>query len=158
MIIVRCTELDRLKLAKIEIDPKDTEDDGTIYEGIRIQKPWGHEIARYKDDKVAVWWLHLHAGHETSMHCHPNKTTLLMVIGGEAILHTLSGSHSLSDGDVVIIEPGAFHKTTSDGGPVVLYELESPPNKRDLVRLDDRYDRGQGYERVQRAPKLSEHA
>ena len=148
MIVVRCTELDRIALGKIKVDPKDIEDDGTKYEGHRIKKPWGHEIERYADDKVAVWWLHILEEHETSMHCHPHKTTLLIVIGGEAILSTLAGTHSLSDGDVVIIEPGAFHRTTADGGNVVLYELESPPNKRDLVRLEDAYGRGQGYERV----------
>lgn len=155
MIVVKCTDLDRQALSRIEIDPAEMMDDGTNYTGIRIPKPWGHEIEKYRDDKVAIWWLHIHSGCETSMHCHPNKLTLLMVIGGRAVLSTLEGNYSLSEGTVVVIEPGAFHRTTADKGPVVLYETESPPNKRDLVRLIDSYGRGQGYERVQRPEKLS---
>jgi len=82
------------------------------------------------------------------MHAHPNKSTLLIVRGGKATLTTLHAKHELTKGSVVIIEKGAFHRTTSNGGPVVLYEFETPHNKRDLVRLEDVYGRGQGYERI----------
>lgn len=154
MILVKCTDMDRQVLAGIKIDPATIEDDGTDYAGIRIKKPWGHEVEKYKDANCSVWWLHIHSHCETSMHCHPNKTTLLVIVGGEAILTTLSGQHPLSEGDMVVIEKGAFHKTSATDSSVVLYEVESPPNKRDLVRMEDSYGRGQGYETVnqQEAP------
>ena len=148
MIIVKCTEADSHALSGIEIEPELVKNDGTDWAGIRVNKPWGHEIERYHDENIAIWWLHIHSGQQTSMHCHPNKTTLLCIIGGNALLSTLAGSHDLSEGEMVIIEKGAFHQTSSVNGPVVLYEVETPPNKRDLVRLKDSYGRGQGYERV----------
>lgn len=147
MIVVKCTEADSHALAAIKIDPLEIQNDGTDYLNKRVVKPWGHEIERYHDENVAVWWLHIHSGQQTSMHCHPNKSTLLAITGGKAVLTTLAGSHDLSEGDMVIIEKGAFHRTSSVNGPVVLYEMETPPNKRDLVRLKDSYGRGQGYER-----------
>ena len=148
MIVVRCTEADRLALASVNYDPEELEDDGIDYDNIRVKKPWGHEIQRYHNEKVAVWWLSIHSGQQTSMHCHPGKTTMLMMVGGIGTLHTLNGSHELSAGEMVIIEKGAFHQTAANDNALVLYELETPPVKRDLVRLHDSYGRGQGYERI----------
>ena len=147
MIVVRCEEADRTALRKIKYDPRDILDDGTDYSKARVTKPWGHEVEMYKDESCSIWWLHIHAGQQTSMHCHPHKTTMLAIVGGEATLISLNGSYELSAGDMVVIEKGAFHRTRSNGQPVVLYELETPANKRDLVRLEDHYGRGQGYER-----------
>lgn len=146
MIVIKRTPKDLEAYQRIHIDPSEITDDGTDYLGKRIEKPWGYEIERYKDSNCSVWWLHLDPGKETSMHCHPNKSTLLIVRGGEATLTTLHGKHELSPGSIVIIEKGAFHRTSSNEGPVVIYEVELPPNKRDLARLEDAYGRGQGYE------------
>ena len=148
MIVVRCTEADRKALASVNYDPEELEDDGIDYDNIRVKKPWGHEIQRYHDEKIAVWWLHVHSGQQTSMHCHPGKTTMIFVVGGVGMLHTLSGSHEIGAGELVIIEKGAFHQSAANDTALVLYELESPPVKRDLVRLHDSYGRGQGYERI----------
>ena len=148
MIVVRCTDEDRAALRSIDIDPAEMVDDGTNYYNMKITKPWGNEKERYRDQNCSLWWLHIDPGKETSMHCHPNKTTLLLVRGGEATLTTLHSKHEMSKGTVVMIEAGAFHRTSSNGGPVILYEVEFPVNKRDLVRLNDSYGRGQGYERV----------
>lgn len=149
MIVVHCTQADKDALASVEVNPSDIEDDGTNYDNIRVKKPWGHEIQRYHDEKVAVWWLHLHSNQQTSMHCHTEKTTMIFVVGGTGTLHTLNGSHELSPGGLVIIEKGAFHQSASNNGNLVLYEVETPTNKRDLVRLHDSYGRGQGYERIE---------
>ena len=154
MITIRRTKKDIEALRLILIDPEETKDDGTEYLGIRVTKPWGHEIEKYKDENTAVWFLQIRPHQMTSMHCHPGKTTLLFVLTGEGTLHTLNGPFEIGDGDVVVIEKGAFHRTASGGDGMVLYELETPPNKRDLVRLDDAYGRGQGYERVEPTQKL----
>ena len=148
MIVVKRTVKDIDALHGVEVHASEIRDDGTDYLGKKIKKPWGYEIERYKDEMCSVWWLYLNTHQQTSMHCHPNKTTLLMIIGGTAKLSTLNGSHELSAGDMVVIEKGAFHRTTAYGKAVVLYELETPPNKRDLIRLEDFYGRGQGYENV----------
>ena len=154
MIVIKCTEADRQALASVKIDPLQLEDDGIDYDNIRVKKPWGHEIQRYHNDRIACWWLHIHSGQQTSMHCHPGKTTMIFVVGGVGTLHTLSGSHELGAGEMVVIEKGAFHQSAANHNPLILYEIESPPVKRDLVRLHDSYNRGQGYERVQPARKV----
>jgi mannose-6-phosphate isomerase-like protein (cupin superfamily) len=146
VIIVKATERDREALREIYVDPEILKNDGKKYHGLRVDKPWGYEICRYEDKNCAVWWLHIDPLKETSIHCHPNKATTLLMRGGEATLTTLHAKHELTPGMVVIIEAGAFHRTTSNGGPVVLYEMEFPNNKRDLIRLTDSYSRGQGYE------------
>lgn len=148
MIVVKRTQADIDALESVTIDPLQMADDGVDYRSVRVQKPWGHEVEKYRDEKCSVWWLHLHTDQQTSMHAHPNKTTILTIVGGRALLSTLNEQHELSAGDVVVIERGAFHRTASVNGPLVLYETEMPPNKRDLVRLHDSYGRGQGYERV----------
>ena len=148
MIVVKCTEADRKALESITINPADMQDDGTNYLGVRVKKPWGHEVERYRDDKSSVWWLHLHKNHSTSMHCHLTKTTLLFVVTGIGTLITLSETYQVSNGELAVIEKGAFHQTVNNGEHLILYEIETPPNKRDLVRLKDDYGRGQGYERV----------
>ena len=151
MIVIPCGRADKEALASIPVLLSDIEDDGTDYTGVRIKKPWGHELEKYRDDDVAIWWLHIHHNQKTSMHCHPNKSTVLFVMGGEGTLLTLGESHLIGDGDVVVIEKGAFHQICAGGNAIMIYELESPPNKRDLVRLKDDYGRGQGYERVEPA-------
>lgn len=148
MIVVRCTEEDRKALASIVIDPAEIADDGINYDNIRVKKPWGHEIQRFHDEKVAVWWLHVHPNQQTSMHCHPAKTTMIFVVSGIGSLHTLNGSHELSAGELAIIEKGAFHQSASNNGHLIFYEVETPPVKRNLVRLHDSYGRGQGYEKI----------
>lgn len=148
MIRVRCELADRNALESLSIDPASLADDGSDYVCIRVEKPWGHEIEKYRDKKVSLWRLHIHAQHETSMHCHPHKTTLLMVEGGSGILRTLNGSHELAVGQLIVIEPGAFHRTQAGADDLWLWESESPSNKQDLVRLEDSYGRGQGYERI----------
>lgn len=153
MIVVKCTEADRKALASVNYDPEELEDDGIDYDNIRVKKPWGHEIQRYHNEKIAVCWLYIHSGQQTSMHCHTGKTTMIFVVGGVGTLHTLAGSHEIGTGEMVIIEAGAFHQSAANDNALVLYELETPPVKRDLVRLHDSYGRGQGYdyERVQSA-------
>ena len=149
MILVKCTEEDVKALSSVKYDWGDIKDDGIDYDNIRVKKPWGHEVQKYHDDKVAVWWLNLHSNQQTSMHCHPDKTTMIFVVGGRGMLYTLNGSHELSEGELVIIEKGAFHQSASNNGQLILYELETPPVKRNLVRLHDSYGRGQGYERIE---------
>jgi mannose-6-phosphate isomerase-like protein (cupin superfamily) len=146
LIVIKRSEADVKALQGVLIVPDDLKDDGTVYLGVKIPKPWGHEIEKYRDENSSIWLLTILPNQETSMHCHPNKTTLLLVTGGTAVLSTLTARTQIGAGDVVVIEKGAFHRTGSAGDMVVLYELESPPNKRDLVRLDDAYGRGQGYE------------
>jgi mannose-6-phosphate isomerase-like protein (cupin superfamily) len=126
------------------------EPDTFDYKRLVVQKPWGYEYLMYENQYVAIWMLYLKENHQTSMHAHPNKKTSLLVIKGEVMCSTLEGFMSRSAGDGLVIESSVFHSTraTSKGGAIVM-EIESPPNKSDLVRLKDAYGReGTGYESV----------
>lgn len=120
------------------------------YQNKVVIKPWGYEYLIFENAHVAIWYLFIKGGHSTSMHCHPMKRTSLVLLRGSAVCHTLSHRNSLKDFGGLILEKGVFHSTqsVSDEG-IHLIEVESPPNKTDLVRLNDKYGREQsGYERM----------
>lgn len=113
-----------------------------------VMKPWGHEFLIFENAHVAIWFLHIGKGHSTSMHCHPRKKTSLVLLSGRALCNTFHHRNYLDHVDGLVIDPGVFHSTkalSSDGIDVI--EIETPPHKTDLVRLDDAYGRERdGYE------------
>jgi mannose-6-phosphate isomerase-like protein (cupin superfamily) len=118
------------------------------YQDRVVVKPWGYEFLLFENASVAAWFLHIGRDHSTSMHCHPNKMTSLTLLGGRALCNTFHHRNFLSAGDSVIIEPGAFHSTKAlSPEGISLLEVETPPAKLDLVRLEDAYGRERsGYE------------
>tara|TARA_R110000824_G_scaffold237011_2_gene425779 strand:+ start:1636 stop:2301 length:666 start_codon:yes stop_codon:yes gene_type:complete len=113
-----------------------------------VKKPWGYEYLAYENEQVALWILHIKKEENTSMHCHPNKTTGLVVVNGEVEVSFLSNKTKLSDLDKIMIRKGLFHSTKaiSPAGATIM-EIETPVDKSDLVRLRDNYGReGKPYE------------
>lgn len=125
-----------------------------------VRKPWGREYLTYDGNEVAIWILYIKKDASTSMHCHPNKKTNLIVLAGEAICSTLENNFNLKEGDMLILDKKVFHSTkaVSDNGIIVM-EIESPPEKTDLIRLKDLYGReSKGYElQNEMSFDLSEH-
>ena len=82
------------------------------------------------------------------MHCHPNKKTSLMVLSGEAIVRSLNEKMYVQAGNVIDIEKKAFHSTEAITEPgAIVMETETPTDKHDLLRLEDKYGRvGMQYE------------
>ena len=118
------------------------------YENTVVKKPWGYEYLVYQNDKVALWFLYIGSEQQTSMHCHPNKTTGLIILDGKANLSFLNNVVEIEPVTKVMIRKGLFHSTkaTSENGACV-FEIETPVDKHDLVRLDDKYGReGTPYE------------
>jgi len=140
------SEIDRHNLSKhktIEGQSRDTFD----YKNIVVKKPWGYEYLLFENDFVAIWILHLKKGHETSMHCHPLKKTSLVVLSGKVQSSTLLDWFDLGALDALFIENGVFHTSKALSHNVFIMEVETPPNKKDLVRLKDAYGReNKGYE------------
>lgn len=126
------------------------------FDNILVRKPWGYEYELYKNPMLSIWHLVINPGQQTSLHCHPNKKTGLLVIEGEAELSFLSGTDRLSKLDKRIIRPTVFHSTKNPcNTPLHLLEVETPNNKYDLVRLEDNYARaGQPYEDESNFTKL----
>jgi len=111
------------------------------YSNKMIHKPWGFEYLFYENYDVAIWCLHITEGQETSLHCHPNKKTGLIMMEGQATLSFLNDKVDMKPLDRHILRNGLFHSTKAVGGRTILLEIETPPNKEDIVRFDDKYGR-----------------
>ena len=149
---------------KLISDNKETKVDSEVrvkqdpfdYSKVIVKKPWGYEYLVFENEFVAIWMLHIVRKRKTSMHSHPKKRTSLILLSGNATCSHLEGSEKLSPMDGVFIEEGVFHLTEasselpidpqSENGIWVM-EIESPPNKADLIRMKDEYGRsGKAYE------------
>ena len=113
----------------------------TDYKDVLVHKPWGYEYLFYQNEEVAIWCLHINKGESTSLHCHPNKQTGLILISGEAVLSFLNKATVLKPGDHSILRARLFHSTKAISDDTVLLEIESPVDKDDLVRFEDCYGR-----------------
>ncbi len=118
------------------------------YKNIIVNKPWGYEYLMFENKHVAIWILFLKQGAKTSMHCHPKKKTSLLVLEGEVKTSSLEAEYLLKTLGGVIIDKETFHSTSTDFAPgSFVMEIETPPEKGDLVRLNDEYGReNKGYE------------
>lgn len=142
------TNRDLQEIKNLNISSQDIQDDHYDYSKVVVKKPWGYEYLIFSNEEVAVWILYLKNEAQTSMHCHPTKKTSLVVLEGRVKCSNLTGDLDLSSGDGALFDKGVFHQTEamSEGGAFVM-EIETPVNKRDLVRLKDKYGRkGKGYE------------
>lgn len=107
-----------------------------------IKKPWGYEYSVYDDGNFCIWFLHIHENESTSMHCHPNKTTKLVLLDGAAKISFLSSEKLITALDFVKFDKREFHSTRSlSKNGIYLFEIESLNDKDDLVRLSDKYGR-----------------
>ena len=113
-----------------------------------VKKPWGYEYLAYENENVALWFLYIKHTHSTSLHCHPNKTTGLILLDGKAEVSFLNSSTILNPTNKVMIRKGLFHSTkATDERGAWVFEIETPVDKQDLVRFRDSYGReGKPYE------------
>jgi len=113
-----------------------------------VKKPWGYEYLAYENKDVALWFLYIKPEHSTSLHCHPNKTTGLILLEGQAETSFLNSTNRLNPTDKVMIRKGLFHSTKAIGDKgAYVFEIETPVDKQDLVRFKDSYGReGKPYE------------
>lgn len=145
---INITERDRHEFDNLKVSPQDIQDDHYDYSKVVVKKPWGYEYLIFSNELIAVWILYLKTGAQTSMHSHPSKKSALVVLEGKVNCSTISENLDRSVGEGLLIDKGVFHQTAviSEGGAFVM-EIETPVNKRDLVRLKDKYGReGKGYE------------
>jgi len=107
-----------------------------------VRKPWGFEYPLIETDEVGLWFLNLDPGASTSLHCHPKKKTGLVVLSGEVEVDFLNSSIKVGPAERVMLRPGLFHRSTASGNKsALMLEIESPRDKDDLVRFEDRYGR-----------------
>lgn len=108
-----------------------------------VSKPWGVEYLCGHNKNVEVWELYINPRAATSFHCHPNKDTLNILLEGKVLLETIKGKEILKPGDFKLLKAGVLHKTINFNSRyrARVLEIESPPNKYDLIRLKDDYGR-----------------
>jgi len=118
------------------------------YKSTIVKKPWGYEYLAYENEHVALWFLYIKDTHSTSLHCHPRKTTGLVLLDGKAEVSFLNNTNPLLPGCKVMIRKGLFHSTkATDKKGAFVFEIETPVDKQDLVRFKDNYGReGKPYE------------
>ena len=136
--------LERLKKFRNVSNKEQPED----YKNWVVLKPWGYEYLIFENKEVAVWFLHINNMHSTSMHCHPKKKTSLILLSGNALCNTFERRTYLEGVEAIVLEPSVFHSTKAlSSGGIKIIEVETPPDKTDLVRLNDEYGRQtKGYE------------
>lgn len=112
-----------------------------IYNSV-IKKPWGHEYCIYRGEGVSIWNLTINPGEKTSLHCHPNKKTGLILLDGDAKINLIERSFNISGPAKINLQQTIFHQTCNVGEtPLRVIEVETPDNKLDLVRIEDDYGR-----------------
>jgi len=118
------------------------------FKNLMVSKPWGEEYLLFENADAAIWILKISPDNCTSFHAHPNKTTSLIILDGQARCKTYTNSYNLNVLNAVIIAKKAFHQTSNVATKdLYLMEIESPVDKFDLIRACDNYGReGQTYE------------
>lgn len=122
-----------------------------------IRKPWGSEYQLFVNEEVSIWHLTIRPGQCTSLHAHPKKKTGLLVLDGAAEVSFLNNTVKLLPVEKIMIRHGVFHRTTNNlSMNLRLLEIETPVDKRDIIRLKDEYGRsgqkfgiGQTYETME---------
>jgi len=130
------------------------------YRDVVVKKPWGYEYLIFESEDVALWLLYIEFEKGTSLHCHPLKTTGLILLEGIAELGFIADSKIIQAPNKQMIRRGLFHSTKAlSPGGIFLLEIETPNDKGDLVRLFDNYGRAHdGYESENEwAPKDASH-
>jgi len=119
------------------------------YRGKVCQKPWGHEFLALETPKMGVWIMMIKRGGATSLHCHFNKDTVMIVLDGAAKVTLSDGQERcLSPMSSMYIPKYAFHGIGALSDACYVMEIEiydtdavSWSDKNDLLRLADQYKR-----------------
>lgn len=112
----------------------------------RVDKPWGFESRLFMDDRQDLWLMSFKAGHRSSLHRHPNKDKWLFVVEGSATLVCDGTYVTATRGDRQFVPKNVPHRQIAHTDCKIL-ELEWPPCKTDIVRMEDAYGReSAGYE------------
>lgn len=117
-------------------------------------KPWGHEFIVFQNKRLAIWCLTIKKGHQTSLHCHFNKDTQIIVLKGAAKISLMDNKNiALSEMSSVFLPHYNFHGISAFSDEVCLLEIEifnkslDFSDKNDLLRINDDYNRKKtGYE------------
>ena len=117
--------------------------DRLIYNGQKVEKPWGHELIWAHTARYVGKMLHINKGESLSYQYHVVKDETIRLLSGVLDMDIeLDGRRDqlrLAPGDALHITPGMKHRMIAVEDCDVL-EV-STPELDDVVRLEDRYGR-----------------
>lgn len=117
-----------------------------FYSNKLVKKPWGYEYVIYNSlNRMAITYVHIDSKKSTSLHCHPKKKTGFIILKGTALVQIgiyKKNKKKFKSLSRLVVRPGLFHslKAVSKKGMSAL-EFETPYDKADLIRFEDRYGR-----------------
>lgn len=112
-----------------------------------IHKPWGEEYIFFENRHLSIWFLKIKKNESTSLHCHPDKKTGLILLNGKAKIKLIERNFTIKGLSKIMIRNECFHKTKAISQDIEILEIETPKNKKNLVRIKDNYGRvNKGYE------------
>lgn len=124
--------------AKIKQSAESPAPDGYTF---RI-KPWGYEYACLCTNHFDIWELRISKRSSTSSHLHHKKDALAVVLEGDLELKISESTETIRTGECRLIKKGTVHRLTNKGrSSLRILEIESPPDRHDLTRLEDSYGR-----------------
>lgn len=127
-------------LKKIKIKKESPIDKLLVKKNV-IKKPWGFEYSFWSSKNVALWVLYLNKKQSTSLHCHLSKKTYLINCN-KIHLKTLKKNYNFKPFSIIEIDKKTFHQTKNKSNKsLIMFELEIPNQKFDLLRYKDRYNR-----------------
>ena len=116
------------------------------FEKVNI-KPWGKEYLAYQSKKIGIWILYVNKDHETSLHCHFKKDSLLICLSGCFKINLFKEFRIIHALDNLYIPRDTFHGIHAYSDDSILLEIElyteqiSYTDKNDLLRIKDIYNR-----------------
>jgi mannose-6-phosphate isomerase-like protein (cupin superfamily) len=116
-----------------------------LYQGYKVNKPWGYELIWAQTDRYVGKILHISKGESLSYQFHRVKDETIRLLSGALEMDLeINGQREqvrLLPGDCLHIVPGMKHRMSALEDCAVL-EV-STPELDDVVRLEDRYGRAQ---------------
>jgi mannose-6-phosphate isomerase len=110
----------------------------------RVEKPWGYELHWAKTDRYVGKLIHVNAGHALSLQYHNVKDETIYLHAGKLLFEIHENGkpteREMHPGDSVHITPKTVHRMTAIEDSDI-FEV-STPELHDVVRLEDRYGRG----------------
>lgn len=106
-----------------------------------IKKPWGFEYCFFSNRQIALWVLYLRRKQSTSLHAHIQKKTFL--INTQIVnFSDLNKKYFINPFTILEIDKKTFHQTSNlSQKDIIIFEIETPNNKLDLLRYRDKYNR-----------------
>ena len=106
-----------------------------------FKKPWGFEYCLKSRKEIAIWILYLKRKQQTSLHAHVYKKTFL-IPANKLLFNGLNKKKLINPFSIVKIDNKTFHQSSNNTKKdFVLFEIEKPNNKFDIVRYKDKYKR-----------------